>query len=84
MSGVICRAVIDKGLKIPEEVGVIGYDNIEMSKYSIIPLTTIHNPSYKIGEKATEILLKMIESDRKPKKYKRVVLKPKLIIRESS
>ncbi|MCK4966821.1 LacI family DNA-binding transcriptional regulator, partial [bacterium] len=84
LSAVICRAVIDKGLKIPEEVGVIGYDNVEMSKYSIVPLTTIHNPSYKIGIKATEILLEMIESGRELKEHKRVVLKPRLIIRESS
>lgn len=84
LSAVICRAVLDKGLSIPEEVGVIGYDNVEMSKYSIIPLTTIHNPSYNIGVNATEILLKMIESGRKPRKYKKVILKPQLIVRESS
>jgi len=83
MAAVVCRAIIDKGLKIPEDVGIVGYDDIDIAKYSIIPLTTIQNPSYELGEKAAEILLDRIRS-KDLSKINEVILKPKLIIRESA
>ena len=47
MSIGVCKAILDKGLRIPEDVGIVGYDNIEYSKYSPIPLTTIDNTTHE-------------------------------------
>ncbi len=77
------RAIVEMGLRIPEDVGLIGYDNIKISKYFPKPLTTINNPSYEIGIKATKLLISKIES-RNSKKIERIVIKPELIIRNSA
>ena len=83
MAAVVCRSIIDKGLRIPEDVGIVGYDDIDISKYSIIPLTTIWNPATEIGTKSAEILIKKIKSEYSSK-VERVILKPKLVVRESA
>lgn len=79
----VCKAVVDKGLKIPEQVGIVGYDNIMSSMYYLKSLTTVDYPKFEIGLKGAELLLKRIKSKRQVKP-RRVILKPKIIIREST
>jgi LacI family transcriptional regulator len=55
----VVRALIDAGRKIPQDVSVIGFDNIELSSIVHPPLTTIHQPKYEIGQAAVEILLRL-------------------------
>jgi LacI family transcriptional regulator len=50
------RAIKEKGLKIPDNISIIGFDNIEASSIIDPPLTTVMQPIYEIGKKATEIL----------------------------
>jgi LacI family repressor for deo operon, udp, cdd, tsx, nupC, and nupG len=49
------------GLKVPEDISVVGFDNIEYSKYTDPPLTTISQPSTELGRLATKLLIKLIE-----------------------
>jgi len=51
----------EKGLRIPDDFSIVGFDDYEASKDMDPPLTTIVNPSYKIGKKAAEILIDKIE-----------------------
>ncbi|MGX9418341.1 HTH-type transcriptional repressor PurR [Vibrio sp. WJH972] len=51
-----------KGIRIPEDISVIGYDNIEISEYFSPPLTTIHQPKRRVGKNAFEILLQRIKN----------------------
>jgi LacI family purine nucleotide synthesis repressor len=51
-----------RGIKIPDEMSVIGYDNIEISEYFSPPLTTIHQPKRRVGKNAFEILLQRIKN----------------------
>ena len=50
-----------KGIRIPEDISVIGYDNIELAEYFSPPLTTVHQPKRRLGKNAFEILLKRIK-----------------------
>lgn len=50
------------GVRVPEDVSVIGFDDIEMSEHLIPPLTTIRQPRRQIGELAAGILLEMIDN----------------------
>lgn len=50
----------DEGYQIPEEVKVIGFDNIYFSQYTEPPLTTIEQPAYEIGQCAAEMLIENI------------------------
>ena len=51
-----------RGIRIPEDMSVIGYDNIEISEYFSPPLTTIHQPKRRVGKNAFEILLQRIKN----------------------
>lgn len=77
------KAAIDNGLRIPEDVAIIGYDDIDIADYLSKPLTTVEYPAYQIGAEAAKILIEKIESDA-PTKVRKVVLKPKLIIKETA
>lgn len=69
-----------KSIRVPEDVAVVGYDDVHISRYTSVPLTTIHQPIDSIGKKAVEILKSRIDGT---DVGNRTVLKPTLIIRES-
>jgi len=75
------RAIKEKGLKIPEDVAVAGFDNLEASTYVTPMLTTVNQSRHEIGEKATQLLLDLIQG--KSFKEKKSVVATKLIVRES-
>ena len=54
----VIRAVYEAGLRIPDDLSLIGFDDVEMAAIVQPPLTTIYQPKYEIGGAAVEILLK--------------------------
>lgn len=76
------RAVKENGLKVPDDIAVIGFDNISFSSMYDPPLTTISQPRYDIGCVAMELLLKQIRGELKNPRD--VVLEYELVIREST
>lgn len=74
------KALREKGLNIPDDVTVVGFDDIEMSSQLATSLTTIKQPTFEIGKRAFEVLLKKLNGDTKNYRY---LFKPKLIIRKS-
>lgn len=54
------RAISEAGLHIPDDISIIGFDNIELSSIMYVPLTTIHQPKYEIGHAAVEVLLHLV------------------------
>lgn len=59
------RAIHDNGLKVPDDISVIGFDGIEIGQYMVPKLTTVAQPEIKIAEKVVDILLKQIAGDEK-------------------
>jgi DNA-binding LacI/PurR family transcriptional regulator len=57
------RTAIEKGIRIPNDLSIIGFDNVEMSQITSPPLTTIDQPKYEIGKAAIEMLLNMMAKD---------------------
>src|ERR1700674_1926051 len=55
----VVQAVLDRGLRIPEDLSLIGFDNIEFSVIVHPPLTTIHQPKYEMGSAAVDVLLRL-------------------------
>ena len=55
------RAIRDRGLRVPEDISIIGFDGIDIGNYMIPRLTTIRQDREKIASRSVEILLKCIE-----------------------
>lgn len=76
------KAIYDKGLKVPDDISVIGIDNIRYSSYCVPELTTIAGPVEEMGKIAANLLLKKIDN----KQYdvvQNIRLSPRFIERKS-
>jgi LacI family transcriptional regulator len=67
------RAAIENGIRIPDDLSIIGFDNVEISQITNPPLTTIDQPKYEIGKAAIEMLLNMMAKDGTPEPEHRVI-----------
>jgi LacI family transcriptional regulator len=76
------RALYDHGLRVPDDVSIIGYDNGPFSEYLYPPLTTIHQLRREMGLTAAQLLIERILG-KGPKIPRNVVLPTKLIERKS-
>jgi LacI family transcriptional regulator, galactose operon repressor len=54
------RALMEKGIRVPEDISLLGFDNVEMAQITSPPLTTIDQPKYETGKAAMEILFNMM------------------------
>lgn len=70
------------GIKIPEQLSIIGFDNIMLSRYTTPPLTTISQSPYHMAICGTQLLTAMIEGEEEKTPFK--VLNSELVIREST
>ncbi|WP_192809562.1 LacI family DNA-binding transcriptional regulator [Actinomadura rudentiformis] len=71
------------GVRVPEEIAVIGYDDIELATSAAVPLTTIRQPRQEIGYEAAELALAEA-AEGKRHRHRQVVLTPEIVIRESA
>lgn len=56
------KEVRDQGLRVPEDISLVGFDGLEIGEYTTPPLTTIKQPRLELGRKATEVILEMIKT----------------------
>jgi LacI family transcriptional regulator len=80
----VMEALIECGVKIPDDVSIVGFDDIDMAGFLQIPLTTIHQPQYKEGVIAATELIHKIEKGSFKKGGKYYLLTPELVIRKST
>lgn len=79
----LIRALRELGLRVPEDVSVIGYDDIDMASYCMVPLTTVRVPKIEMGRCAAEILIQHIEA-LDAGTIEKVFLQTELIVRAST
>lgn len=72
----------DLGVRIPEEIGIVGFSNEPFSKVVSPSITTLAQPGFLMGQRAAEMILNQIEN--REKSYRTLVMPTELIIRESS
>jgi LacI family transcriptional regulator len=77
------KAILEAGLRIPEDIAVVGAGNVHYSDLLAVPLTTVDQGTCQIGSRAADLLLQQIGSKRafRPKK---ILIKPKLVVRQST
>ena len=56
------QALKQLSLKVPDDVAVVGYDDIQMASYTDPPLTTVSQPKYDMGRLAVEMLAELIKN----------------------
>ena len=75
-------AVQNRGLRVGNDIAVTGFDDIPMAEYAHPPLTTVHQPIYKIGGMVCEMLIQLIQGKTLDEKH--ILLEPELVVRRSS
>jgi len=80
-----CLYILKKmGLKVPDDIAIAGFTNSDVAELFNPPLTVIRQPAFQIGQIATEMLIKTIESKRPVEEYITREVETELIIRSSS
>jgi LacI family transcriptional regulator len=80
----VLQALMMQGIqaRVPDEIALIGYDDIDFASAAVVPLSSIRQPSALIGQAAVEILLD--EADNPGTAPRQIVFQPELIVRASS
>ncbi|WMN10859.1 LacI family DNA-binding transcriptional regulator [Marivirga salinae] len=80
------QAIKEKGLRIPEDIAVMGFSDWKMASVVDPPLSSVAQPDYEMGKKAVELIINEIQLTRenKPIKYETYIMETSLILREST
>ncbi|MFJ9544177.1 LacI family DNA-binding transcriptional regulator [Streptomyces sp. NPDC101225] len=82
----VLQAMYAAGVAVPDDLAIVGYDDIEFAAASVVPLTSVRQPAVAMGALAAELLLEEADARTGQRKHdhKRVVLQPELVVRRSS
>ncbi len=80
------RALREAGLRVPEDVSVVGFDDIESAAYQSPALTTVRQPLKKMGRMAAEAVLRRISrpAEETNRPWEQIVVEPELVVRGTS
>lgn len=78
--GALC-AIYESGLRVPDDISVVGFDDITLATFTVPPLTTVAQPSYEMGLLAAELMIQRLQDPSQPPQQK--VLRAALVIRSS-
>jgi LacI family transcriptional regulator len=80
--GVMQSLSMTHALRIPEDIALIGYDDIDFAVSAVVPLSSIRQPTEALGRTAIELLAEELESDNP--KHRAVIFTPELVVRQST
>ena len=78
------RALSEAGLRVPADISVVGFDDIQSAAFCTPSLTTVRQPLNEMGKRGARILLERIASPEKTELEDEVVIEPELVVREST
>ncbi|MDR1801512.1 MAG: LacI family transcriptional regulator [Lachnospiraceae bacterium] len=89
-----CKRLTELGKKVPEDVSVVGYDDVVYASLMAVPLTTVHQPVYEMGKLAVNRLFSLMKNYNKNSekthkmdnntKMTDIIIEPKLVVRKST
>ena len=78
----MCSSDLERGLKIPDDISIIGFDDMPWATLLRPPLTAIVQPTYELGQQAAELLLARLKDPGRPVSH--VQLNTTLVVRGST
>lgn len=80
----VLQALYAAGVRVPQDVAIVGYDDIEFAAAAAVPLTSVRQPAVVMGRMAAELLLEEADDGDGSHRHRSVVLQPELVVRASS
>jgi LacI family transcriptional regulator len=79
----VLQHMTQHGVAVPEQLSVVGYDDIEFAAAAAVPLTSVHQPRHEIGRAAARLLLEEARGDRRHE-HRHIEFTPELVVRAST
>lgn len=79
----VMRGLLDAGIRIPEDVSLLGYDDIAFGNSAAVPLSSISQPAYQLGVTAAELLISECEEN-EVHAHQQIKFQPQLVMRAST
>lgn len=80
--GVLQGAAILGSVRVPDEIALVGYDDIEFAQSTVVPLSSVRQPARAIGAAAVDVLFERLDDPASPPRHVR--FRPELVVRASS
>ncbi|MER3395089.1 MAG: substrate-binding domain-containing protein, partial [Microcella pacifica] len=80
--GVLQALVMTGSLRVPDDIALVGYDDIDFASAAVVPLTSVRQPSQLIGSTAIDLLIEAAADPEQPSRE--VVFQPELVVRAST
>ena len=77
----LLQGFVTAGLRVPDDVAIIGYDDIDFASAAVVPLSSIRQPRMLIGHTGVDLLLRLADERAD---HERVVFQPELVVRSST
>jgi LacI family transcriptional regulator len=79
----LLQQMVQLGIRVPDELAIVGYDDVEYAQAAAVPLTSVSQPRQLLGRTATELLLAEAAGD-PGHRHRQVVFSPELVVRAST
>jgi LacI family transcriptional regulator len=80
----VLQALYGAGVSVPDDVALVGYDDIEFASAAAVPLTSVRQPAFQMGRMAADLLIEETGDQAERHRHRRIVLQPELVVRDSS
>ncbi|UQS21439.1 LacI family transcriptional regulator [Amycolatopsis thermalba] len=80
----VLQAMVGAGVRVPDEMAIVGYDDIEFAGAAAVPLTSVRQPARRLGQTAAELLIAETADPGNRPAHRSVVFKPELVVRAST
>ncbi|HWM39098.1 MAG TPA: LacI family DNA-binding transcriptional regulator [Streptomyces sp.] len=80
----VLQTLYGAGVKVPQEVALVGYDDIVFASAAAVPLTSVRQPAFRMGRAAADLLIEETGDDADAHEHQRIVLQPELVVRGST
>jgi len=79
----LLQEVVRQGLRVPQDIAIVGYDDIDYAAAAVVPLSSVRQPRDQLGRAAAEMLFDEINGG-DSHRHRQIVFEPELVVRDSS